>query len=184
MLLIRIRPRMDPYCNKNKNIEVFIFIFMYFIQHCFICRPSDSTVSEDGGIEPKDAGIEPMKFMKIYLWNIKCRIQMESPTLAHALCFRSKLTHKKPTSEFHAVKILLCAVYTVQICLIKSSKISFFAGSFAYRFLWIRELSGCRPCRNLDPLWLLASVTASVADPWHFWVDPDPDPVPQIHASD
>jgi len=26
--------------------------FMYFIQHCFICRPSDSTVSEDAGIEP------------------------------------------------------------------------------------------------------------------------------------
>jgi hypothetical protein len=25
---------------------------MYFIQHCYICRPSDSTVSKDGGIEP------------------------------------------------------------------------------------------------------------------------------------
>jgi hypothetical protein len=25
---------------------------MYDIQHCFICRPSDSTVSEDAGIEP------------------------------------------------------------------------------------------------------------------------------------
>ncbi len=24
---------------------------MYFIQHCFICRPADSTVSEDAGIE-------------------------------------------------------------------------------------------------------------------------------------
>ncbi len=31
----------------------FVKIFyMYFIQHCFICRPSDSTVSEDAGIEP------------------------------------------------------------------------------------------------------------------------------------
>ncbi len=27
--------------------------FMYHIQHCFICRPSDSTVSEDAGIEPR-----------------------------------------------------------------------------------------------------------------------------------
>jgi hypothetical protein len=27
-------------------------IFQYFIQHGFICRPSDSTVSEDAGIEP------------------------------------------------------------------------------------------------------------------------------------
>jgi hypothetical protein len=24
---------------------------MYYVQHCFICRPSDSTVSEDAGIE-------------------------------------------------------------------------------------------------------------------------------------
>ncbi len=28
-------------------------IFMYLIQHCFICRPSDSTVSEDAGIESR-----------------------------------------------------------------------------------------------------------------------------------
>jgi hypothetical protein len=26
---------------------------MYDIQHCFICRPSDSTVSEDTGNEPR-----------------------------------------------------------------------------------------------------------------------------------
>ncbi len=29
------------------------FIFMNVIQHYFICRPSDSTVSEDAGIEPR-----------------------------------------------------------------------------------------------------------------------------------
>ncbi len=41
-------------------IAVFIFVyqlrgefFQYFIQHCFICLPSDSTVSEDAGIEPR-----------------------------------------------------------------------------------------------------------------------------------
>jgi hypothetical protein len=28
------------------------FTFMYVIQHCFIWHPSDSTVSEDAGIEP------------------------------------------------------------------------------------------------------------------------------------
>jgi hypothetical protein len=40
---------------------------MYTIQHCFICRPSDSTVPEDAGIEPRtswdrtqdNTGIEP-----------------------------------------------------------------------------------------------------------------------------
>jgi hypothetical protein len=31
----------------------FFFLFMYVIQHVFICRPSDSTVSEDAGIEPR-----------------------------------------------------------------------------------------------------------------------------------
>jgi hypothetical protein len=25
----------------------------YYIQHCFICRPSDSTVPTDAGIEPR-----------------------------------------------------------------------------------------------------------------------------------
>jgi hypothetical protein len=34
-----------------KNIG--FFLFMYDIQHCFICRPSDSTVSEDAGIGPR-----------------------------------------------------------------------------------------------------------------------------------
>jgi hypothetical protein len=30
----------------------FLF-FSYYIQHCFICRPSDSTVPTDAGIEPR-----------------------------------------------------------------------------------------------------------------------------------
>ncbi len=29
------------------------FLSLYGIQHCFICRPSDSTVSEDARIEPR-----------------------------------------------------------------------------------------------------------------------------------
>jgi hypothetical protein len=29
------------------------FLFMYDILHCYICRPSDSTVPEDAGIEPR-----------------------------------------------------------------------------------------------------------------------------------
>jgi hypothetical protein len=31
----------------------FFYFFSYFIQHCFICRPSDSTVPADAGIEPR-----------------------------------------------------------------------------------------------------------------------------------
>ncbi len=33
------------------------FLFMFDIQHCFICRPADSTVSVDAGIEPRAVAI-------------------------------------------------------------------------------------------------------------------------------
>jgi hypothetical protein len=41
----------------------FLGLFMCIIQHCFICRPSDSTVSEDAGIESRD-GILGHQFNK------------------------------------------------------------------------------------------------------------------------
>ncbi len=37
---------------KRQNAGSYVFL-KYFILHCFICRPSDSTVSEDAGIEPR-----------------------------------------------------------------------------------------------------------------------------------
>ncbi len=33
--------------------DFFYIFFSYYIQHCFICRPSDSTVPTDAGIEPR-----------------------------------------------------------------------------------------------------------------------------------
>jgi len=33
---------------------------MYFIQHCFICSPSDSIMSEDAGIEPSTVATSEM----------------------------------------------------------------------------------------------------------------------------
>jgi hypothetical protein len=49
-----------PFIMKASSNVVFIkiflgvfFIFSYSIQHCFICRPSDSTVPTDAGIEPR-----------------------------------------------------------------------------------------------------------------------------------
>jgi hypothetical protein len=43
------------YRNLIKTFRGFFgfFLFMYDIQHSVICRPSDSTVSEDAGIEPR-----------------------------------------------------------------------------------------------------------------------------------
>ncbi len=35
------------------NGDFGIFSCMYYIHHCFICRPSDTTVSVDAGIEPR-----------------------------------------------------------------------------------------------------------------------------------
>ncbi len=40
--------------NEKGDFSVFFFFYiLYVIQHCFICCPSDSTVSEDAGTEPR-----------------------------------------------------------------------------------------------------------------------------------
>ncbi len=35
-------------------------LIVYYIQHCFICRPSDSTVPTDAGIEPRTVATGPL----------------------------------------------------------------------------------------------------------------------------
>ncbi len=41
-------------CEQANSEQLFSFSSFYLsYQHCFICRPSDSTVSEDAGIEPR-----------------------------------------------------------------------------------------------------------------------------------
>ncbi len=49
-----------------RHISTFWFFgfFMFFIQHCFICCPSDSNVPEDTGIEPR--GRIPDKSLKCF----------------------------------------------------------------------------------------------------------------------
>ena len=42
--------RINKYLNKWNFLDFFLGTV---IQHCFICRPSDSTVSQDAGIEPR-----------------------------------------------------------------------------------------------------------------------------------
>ncbi len=56
---------LEPPPNLEKEIEEakgtqILFIFLYFIQHCFIYRPSDFTASEDAGIEPR--------YLQLRLW--------------------------------------------------------------------------------------------------------------------
>ncbi len=38
---------------KKKYFWGDFLFFSHYIQHCFICRPSDSTVPTDAGIEPR-----------------------------------------------------------------------------------------------------------------------------------
>ncbi len=41
------------YIKHYSEVElIHIQFFLCYIQHCFICRPSDSTVPTDAGIEP------------------------------------------------------------------------------------------------------------------------------------
>jgi hypothetical protein len=47
--------QVTPFSMSYLFIYLFIFLrifFPYYIQHCFIFRPSDSTVPTDAGIEP------------------------------------------------------------------------------------------------------------------------------------
>jgi hypothetical protein len=41
---------------------------MYYIQHCFICRPSDSTVSEDAGTEPRTVATTALTVGALTTW--------------------------------------------------------------------------------------------------------------------
>jgi hypothetical protein len=50
---------------ENKGYGIKIEIFRVFIQHCFICRPSDSTVSDDAGIKPRTVATSTLAFQKI-----------------------------------------------------------------------------------------------------------------------
>jgi hypothetical protein len=39
--------------HSSEKVTINWICFMYIIQHCFICRPSDSTLSEDAEIEAR-----------------------------------------------------------------------------------------------------------------------------------
>ncbi len=43
---------------------IFFMISKYFIQHCFICRPSDFTLPEDAGIEPRTISTSALAFRR------------------------------------------------------------------------------------------------------------------------
>jgi hypothetical protein len=70
---------MSPTCHTRPFKFSFSF-FLYFIQHCFICRPSDSTVSEEAGIETRTVATTAL-------------------VLSIALTTRLNLIHTRPTKS-------------------------------------------------------------------------------------
>jgi hypothetical protein len=46
-------PEMNIHISLLYFLVGIFYFFSYDIQHCFICRPSDSTVPTDAGIEPR-----------------------------------------------------------------------------------------------------------------------------------
>ncbi len=51
-------------CIDPLFLNRFYLILLYFVLHCFICRPSDSTVLEDAGIEHRTAAILSLTFRR------------------------------------------------------------------------------------------------------------------------
>jgi hypothetical protein len=51
--ILKMRTSQNSFCLYELFFVKISGYFMYIIQHCFICRPTYSTVSEDPGIEPR-----------------------------------------------------------------------------------------------------------------------------------
>ncbi len=55
-----------------KKASLFLFLIFSFFslltQHCFICRPSKSPVSEDAGIEPRTAATTALAVRRCFFW--------------------------------------------------------------------------------------------------------------------
>jgi hypothetical protein len=81
--------------NNKEEFFVDFFFFMFDIQHCFICRPSDSTVSEDAGIEPR--------IVATMAWTVMRSIHSARShplirrTMVHLEIFNQDLLHNKNT---------------------------------------------------------------------------------------
>ncbi len=92
--LLNTVPYTDYINMKNCTVDVFaylynrgIFLCMYFIQHCFICRPSDSTVSEDAGIEPRTVATSALAVRR------SCHLATSHPHSASSYPLRLDLIH-------------------------------------------------------------------------------------------
>jgi hypothetical protein len=79
---------------------MFIYIFfkggifgVYDIQHCFICRPSDSTVSEDAAIEPRTVATTALAVRRS---NHSARSQPRTECKCTYLCYAAAIVNCNP----------------------------------------------------------------------------------------
>jgi hypothetical protein len=91
------------------------FFAWIFIQNCFICRPSDSTVSEDAGIEPRifcNFGIKKLCYIpEISKWLQKCHIFSEAEFLGEIQTKvlkvpKCEIFHLFDFNDFYGIKSL------------------------------------------------------------------------------
>jgi hypothetical protein len=81
----------------NRFLQVHMFLkiylkgyflsFKYFIQLCFICLPSDSTVSENMGIDPRTVAISPFGDQQMLQpHNTKQKYSYENTVVSTIVC--------------------------------------------------------------------------------------------------
>jgi hypothetical protein len=113
---IRYRSRNSIFCDDNLCYPVPIvrggggnfldFFFMYCIQHCFICRPSYFTVSEDDGIEPRTVPIVRTYFSLEYVTALRniiwCALQR------HNTETRNKYSQKRNCAASVPISTFMC----------------------------------------------------------------------------
>jgi hypothetical protein len=80
--------------------------FMYFIQHFFIFRPSDSTVSEDAGIEPKTVAT-------LTFTSIRSNLSAESHLFQLLLCSPLDQNSERGCTPFYPSMYFFSLVYEV-----------------------------------------------------------------------
>jgi hypothetical protein len=51
-----------------------LYFFMFDIQYCFICRNSDSSVSEDAGTEPSTIATSALARLRCAIYERMCKI--------------------------------------------------------------------------------------------------------------
>jgi hypothetical protein len=73
-----------------------LFGFMYFIQHCFISRPSDSTVSEDAGIGPRTVATSALAVRRSIITRLDI---IHNSARSHPCTTRRDLIHNSAKSR-------------------------------------------------------------------------------------